>query len=192
MKLTFDGTEQQWRQYFGQLIQEHEPMLNEFQKSIKAILYDRLTSPLAGTFFFSWLVWNWGLVYYVISIDYTKNVVERIAYIKSDFLLFEYTILYPLLSTVFLIFVYPYLAIFVYKIALKFSKQKRNIKNKIENEQCLTIEESIEIRTAIENQAEKLQTMTRRSNDEIKKLNQEVELYKDTYQVDQLLQDHLA
>ena len=41
-------------------------MLDEFQKSIKAVLYDRLTSPLAGCFIFSWFVWNWGLVYYVL------------------------------------------------------------------------------------------------------------------------------
>ncbi len=154
-------------------------MLSEFQKSIRAVLYDRLTSPLAGTFFFSWLVWNWGLLYYVISVDNTKNVVERIEYIKNNFLFVEYAFVLPLLSTIFLIFIYPYAAFFVYEVALKFNKQKRNIKNKIENEQCLTIRESLEIREEIEKQEDKFQVMTRRNNDEIKRLKQEVESYKD-------------
>ncbi len=95
--------------------------------------------------------------------------------------MFEYTTLYLILSTIFLIFLYPYASIFVYKIALKFSKQKRNIKNKIENEQCLTIGESIEIRTEIEKQKEVSRMVTIKRADEIKKLKQEVELYKNKF-----------
>ncbi|MEO8234966.1 MAG: hypothetical protein ABI549_06080 [Flavobacterium sp.] len=37
--------------------------MEEIKKSISAILYERTTSPLFGTFIFSWLLWNWKIPY---------------------------------------------------------------------------------------------------------------------------------
>lgn len=153
-------------------------MLDEFQKSIKAVLYSRLTSPLTGTLFFSWLVWNWQLVYYIISGDNTRNIVERIEYIENNFSSLIYTILFPVLSAIFLIFIYPYTTVFVYKTALKFKQQKRDAKNKIEQKQLLTFKESIEIKDEIEKQEEKFRMTTKNQISEIKKLKQEIKFYK--------------
>lgn len=153
-------------------------MFDEFQKSIKAVLYDRLTSPLAGTFALSWLVWNWGLVYYVIIGDETRNVIERIDYIKENFLSVKYILVFPFISVLFLILIYPFIANLAYRVMLMFNKEKRKIKIKIEDEQCLMIKESIEIRNEIRKQTEKYQDFNKQKEEKIKKLEQEIVIYK--------------
>lgn len=155
-------------------------MLDEFQKSVKAVLYDKLTSPLTGTFFFSWFAWNWKLIYYIILGDNERNIIERIEYIENNFLSpsYTYTVLYPMLTAILLILVYPFITTFAYWVTLIFRQWKKKIKNEIEKNRLLTPEESFEIRNEIEKQGEKYIRMTKNQTDGIKKLNNEIEFYK--------------
>jgi len=36
-------------------------MITDILNSIKANLYERVTSPLVGTFLFSWIIFNWRI-----------------------------------------------------------------------------------------------------------------------------------
>ncbi|MCK5459641.1 hypothetical protein KAI52_00835 [Candidatus Parcubacteria bacterium] len=155
-------------------------MLHEFQKSIKAVLYDKLTSPLTGTFFFSWFAWNWRLVYYVILGDNTRNIIERMEYIEGYFLDFHYIVSRPVISTAVLIIIYPFITTFAYWVTLKFRKWKKEIKNEIEDETPLSVKESRKIkeliRDEIENRKEqdgKFQVLIEDFNTEIEKLKKE-------------------
>lgn len=153
-------------------------MIEEFQKSIKAVLYDRLTGPLSGAFFFSWLAWNWKLLFYVLSVDQTKNVIERIDYIQQNFISWLYNLWGPFFSAVFLVIVYPFFSVGAYNISLRFAKWKKNIKTKIENTILLSVEESVNLRTEISNLEEKYIILTKTKDDNISKLQEGFELYK--------------
>ena len=154
-------------------------MLEEMQKSIKAVLYDRLTSPLAGTFILSWLLWNWGLIYYVLAGDEMRNMVDRIGYIKNNFFQLKYLLIYPSVSAAFLIFLYPYAANYVYKKTLGFNRKKKDVKDEIEREQRLTLKESLEIRNEIKKIEERFFEANKKKDEEIKLLMQENEALKE-------------
>ncbi|OGF25650.1 hypothetical protein A2303_01165 [Candidatus Falkowbacteria bacterium RIFOXYB2_FULL_47_14] len=153
-------------------------MLEEFQKSIKAVLYDRLSSPLAGAFILSWFVWNWGLIYYILTGDETRYTIERIEYIKENFLSEKYILFFPLLSVIFLVFLYPFAANLVYRVMLMFNKQKRDIKIKIENDQCLTFRESVEIKETFRKQEEVFKKFNQDKDEKINILKRENDLLK--------------
>ncbi len=38
-------------------------MIEDFKKSIQAVFYERISSPLSGAFCLSWVAWNWKLLY---------------------------------------------------------------------------------------------------------------------------------
>ncbi len=51
-------------------------MIQEIANSFKAILYDRIVSPLSGAFICSWLVINWKipLYFFTSKIDITEKI----------------------------------------------------------------------------------------------------------------------
>lgn len=49
-------------------------MFDELKKSISAILYERTTSPLFGSFILSWTVWNWKIFYITLFISEDKII----------------------------------------------------------------------------------------------------------------------
>lgn len=65
----------------------------------------RVTSPLAGTFLFSWVVVNWDFAYYFLFSD--ENVDTKISHIDKFFLSPTDTIVWPLGLTVVYIILYP-------------------------------------------------------------------------------------
>jgi len=122
--------------------------MEDFIKSIKAHLYDRATSPLFGTFAVSWVLWNYKFVVIVFS---SMEAHEKFYYISAfiypstqAFLLSG--LLYPLLTTLAFIFLYPYPAKFVYSFTRQRQKELKEIKQQIEDETPLTHEESRKLR----------------------------------------------
>ena len=122
--------------------------MEDLIKSIKAHLYDRATSPLIGTFAVSWALWNYRFVVTVFS---SMDAHEKFDYIST----FLYSsseaclltgILYPLLTTLAFIFVYPYPARYVYSFVRKRQKELKEIKQQIEDETPLTHAESRKLR----------------------------------------------
>lgn len=152
--------------------------MKDFIKSISSILYERVTSPLYGAFIISWCVWNWEFLYVTFFMD-EKYLVKP----KIDFMLtynkgLFFLVLWPVLSTVAIILLLPFLANAAYYISLKFNQWKIRQKNVIENNQTLTIEQSIQLREEILNQSEKIQKMIKEKDDEINRLKQVIQEYK--------------
>ena len=139
-------------------------MFDEIIKSIKAELYDRSVSPLMGTFIISWLLWNYKFVLLIFSgvalldkykiIDdvlYTPWVIENIWWIgtiKIHAWLFQGIIL-PLVTSAAYIYLYPLIAIPVFKYARKRQKDLITIKKQIEDETPIDQKEARELRNKI-------------------------------------------
>jgi hypothetical protein len=123
-------------------------MSSEFRKSINSILFERVSSPLYGTFFFSWLIWNWEILYLTFFISENSLNCEgctKIGYIQDNYLDLYNILWYPIVSTIVLILIVPFISNGAYWISLQFRQWRLNQKTTIEGKQRLTLERSIEI-----------------------------------------------
>ncbi|WP_426430652.1 hypothetical protein ACPX19_13990 [Winogradskyella sp. HB-48] len=145
-------------------------MISDLRKSINSILYQRVTSPLFGTFTFAWLVWNWKILYTTFFIDEDKIDKNKIDYIVENFSDPKFLIWYPLLSTLILLTVIPFISNGAYWLSLKFEKWRVDNKNAIEKKQLLTLEQSIQLREQIIDSERKFDSLLQNKNDEIKQL----------------------
>lgn len=158
-------------------------MFDELKKSISAYLYERTTSPLFGTLFVSWSIWNWKIIYLTLFIS-EKEIIgkTKIEYILENY--YDNCTLYwfPLISTIILISIIPFFSNGAYWLSIKFLKWKKDKKNEVEKNQLLSLEQSIDLREQIANQELKFAKLVEDKNLEIKQLNLLVDGYKATPQ----------
>lgn len=91
------------------LLAEVAAMLEELSKEVKAQLYDRAKSPLFGGFVIAWLAWNIRAILVLFSeLKYAEKIAawEKL-YPNSDAWITS-GIVFPLLSAVVFILLYPY------------------------------------------------------------------------------------
>jgi len=150
-------------------------MLNDFRKSIQSVLYERVRSPFSGAFFFSWIVWNWKLLYYLLFAG--VPITGRIEFVEANYINLYNNLIYPFASTVFLIVLYPFITTAGYWVWLKFKTWQINIRNDIEKNQLLTLEQSITLRMQIKNQEAEFDNMLRKKDEEILLLKKQLEEY---------------
>jgi hypothetical protein len=128
--------------------------MDDVIKSIKAHLYDRVVSPLFGAFVISWCVWNYRVIFVLLSseiIPYKFNYIDE--YYSSALYFFEFSfsklwvvgILAPLISAFFYIYAYPFFALPVYRYSLYRQKRLNDVKNEIEGNTLLTLDKSRKI-----------------------------------------------
>ena len=148
--------------------------MDDLIKSIKAYLYDRATSPLFGTFAISWSIWNYKFLLVLVSsmpADEKINYISIFLYPSMHACVFPGAV-YPLLTAMAFIFVYPYPARLVYSFTQNMQKELRDIKQKVEDKTLLTIEESRKIRRDMTNHALEHEKEMARKNSEIAKLKE--------------------
>lgn len=145
-------------------------MITDLRTSINSILYQRVTSPLFGTFLISWLLWNWKIFYATFIIESEKLEQNRIDYIVENFNDSGNLIWYPILSTIILITIIPFLSNGAYWISLKFEQWRIDNKHKIERKQLLTLEQSIQMREQLLDYEKKFESLLNEKDKEIKEL----------------------
>jgi hypothetical protein len=160
-------------------------MTEEIKKSISAILYERTTSPLFGTFIFSWLLWNWKIPYLSFFVSENKLKINKIDYIISNYNDCHYLVTYPLISTFILLTIIPFLSNGAYWLSINFENWKLKHKNLIESKQLLTVEQSIELREQILKQEERFSKLVQDKNLEIESLKKQIESDKTVVKVDE-------
>ncbi len=154
-------------------------MLDEFKKSISLVLRERITSPFSGAFIFSWFVWNWKIPYALLFSDEQLDLLSRINIIETQYLSWYQNLLLPIVSTLFFIIIYPFITTDSLWIWLKFKKFKTDIKNSIEGQMLLTLDQSIALRLELDSQNQRLDKLTKAKDDEILFLKKNEELKKD-------------
>lgn len=125
--------------------------VDETKKSIQSILYERISSPLSGALFFSWFAWNWKIPYILLFNKSDLTIKERLIFIQEHINICD-GLLYPIISAIAIITVYPLLTTGALFIWMKYKKWQNDIKNIIENSKLLTIEQSNRLRMEIKNQ----------------------------------------
>lgn len=145
-------------------------MLAELRKSINSILYERTTSPLFGTFIISWCVSNWQIIYLTLFVSEDKVEGTKISFIEQEYFDIHHLVTYPLLSTVILITLVPFISNGAYWLTFKFKKWRIDQKNLIEKKQLLTLEQSIQIREELLEQEAKFEKSLSNKEAEIKQL----------------------
>ncbi len=124
-------------------------MIEDLRKSCSAIFYERTTSPFYGTLLFSWSIYNWKIIYLTFFISENKIKTDKIQYIITncnDIWLLVYC---PLISTIILLTLIPFVTNRAYWLSLIFHKWRIDKKNSVELKQLLTLEQSIELRKQI-------------------------------------------
>jgi len=159
--------------------------MNEINKTIKSILYERMRSPFWFLLVTSWVFWNWKQIYLTLFVSSDKLEMTKLDYITehlnpNNFQLF----LYPLLSTIFLLTVGDYINTYAYQIHLYFKKRRRDIQKKYDDSKVLDENESNEIKLESLRLRNEFSRMTKFKDDEIYRLKDELNLLveKDTEQ----------
>jgi len=122
-------------------------MIDEVTKSIKAQLYDRISSPLFSSFLISWLVWNYKFILVVLSGASTKEKFTLIETVFPDSqALALQGGLFPLLTALAIIFLYPYPAKYIYKFSRLQHQELKIIQTQIDDETPMTKDEARKLR----------------------------------------------
>lgn len=153
-----------------------ELVFSEIITSIKASLYDRITSPLSGAFIISALLINYKTLFLLFDSQnyYLKiNYLETVLY-PSTWHFISKLFLFPSLSAILFILVYPFPARLAYQFWLGQQKQLKNIKVKVEAETPLTIQESRELRRQLAVLEDRFNTELREKEAEIDALKKDI------------------
>jgi DNA-binding MarR family transcriptional regulator len=131
--------------------------MEDILKSIKAYLYERISSPLSGTVIFSWLIWNYRFVMILIADKEIEQKFHLISnHFSTDYFSFFGFHLYipayfingflaPLTITLFYIYAYPFASEYVYEWSLRRQTKLRKIKQEESKQQLLSAAESNEL-----------------------------------------------
>lgn len=164
-------------------------MIEDTFKSIKSYLYDRNSSPLLGSFVMSWLIWNYKILFLLFSdLKYDQKIkgieIFYQAVDKKDFLglipwevsnYWSNGIVFPALTAAFYLFVFPWPSQWVYQFSLKRKHELTALRNKVENKQLLTVEDSQKIRLKL---AEAERNLELKYSEDIDKKQREIDLLK--------------
>ena len=164
-------------------------MIDDAFKSIKAYLYERNSSPLLGSFVTSWLIWNYKILFLLFSdLKYNEKVAEiemfyRSVEIRELFGLAQWEltnyvslgIVFPLMTAVFYLFIFPWPARWVYHFSLWQQRLTANLKRTVEGKQLLTVEEARKLRMELAGAEKELTDSFERT---LRKKDREIELLK--------------
>lgn len=167
-------------------------MLEEFEKSVKATLYDRLTSPLVGSLVTAWSICNYKFFLIILSnlsfaeksvalenyfsrsndfirlLNWILSCFNRGEITSPTFCYYLNTYAIPVCWAVIYIFVYPWAAEKVFKKWQNYIEKKREIKNDIEKKRRITVEEAEELYKACLKKKNEITELMQNSENELK------------------------
>lgn len=148
--------------------------MDEIIKSIKATLYDRVTSPLSGTLIASWITWNWRIFYVTFFLDQedlidSKNKLDYIQnYLENPDCHWN-LIWWPLITSAFFILIFPFISSGAYWLHLWFKNLNMQSKIIFEDKGRLSVEDSTELRKQLRNIQEEYIQLDLIKNENIEK-----------------------
>jgi predicted DNA-binding transcriptional regulator len=151
-------------------------MFDEITKSFQTQISERLYSPIMGSFVISWSLWNYKFFVILFShepVTHTFSLIEQFVF-PNPATLFLKGLLFPILTSVAYIFIYPYPAKFVYEFTRKKQKEIIEIRQRIEEETLLTVEDSRKIRSEFTRLQFEHESEIDQLNNEINRLKEEL------------------
>ncbi|MBF4258929.1 hypothetical protein EAY27_02920 [Vibrio anguillarum] len=153
-------------------------MIKEITNSIKAALYQRVSSPLYGTYICSWAIYNWELVLPLMF--GTKKFDDRLADFKiglsPEATGFEYnTVLVPLLITATLLAIQPLLQRFIFIYTEWNRSEGLKKRDQYSSETMLTLEQSNELRSSVQKVQQFHQEVLRNKEEEVNEYKRQLD-----------------
>lgn len=146
--------------------------MDSFFDSIRQHVSDRMTSPLGGAIFISWCGWNYKFIVILISgmSPVEKfNLIGAVLFVQpSDY--FLQGLLYPVVTALLYIFVYPFPARFIYEFSLSQKRKLKETMQKSYNETPMTLEDSRHIRLEHRSEITKLESDIDQKESHVKRL----------------------
>ena len=152
-------------------------MIKEVTNSIKAVFYERISSPIYGTYIFSWLLYNWQLTVPLIlgedDFDKRFNSFQSNLFVEESFA--WGTIAYPIVFTAIILILQPlaYRFLFIYSTWNKTEGLKK--RDEFESETRLSIDQSNQIRQSVRNINDFHQKTIQSKDEEITTLKEGIE-----------------
>lgn len=152
-------------------------MIDDLIKSIKLNIYERVTSPLLGTFVISWCLWNYRFIIILLS---SKPPEEKFKFIDAVFFKtwwpdITFSFGGPLIVTLIFIFLYPYPAKWIYGFWHSRQKELKEKRQEIDDETPITREEQKAIKRKISEIEQKYYETLRQKDIEISRLKDKVD-----------------
>jgi predicted DNA-binding transcriptional regulator len=149
-------------------------MLSDLLQSTKETLTERLSSPLLGSFTIAWSLWNYKflvILFSAESVTRTFELVDTVAFPDVSSVLLR-GLLFPLLAALAYVFLYPYPARVIYGFTHRMRKATNRLRQQIEEETLLTVEESRKLRAQYIELEQLNQEKVDNLNSEIEKLKE--------------------
>lgn len=125
-------------------------VFDEYFKSVRAQLYERATSPLLGAFTASWIAWNYKFLTVLFS---SLPIHDKFIFIEALYpstnVIISKLAFFPLVSSVLFLFIYPWPARWAFMWWKYHKVKQRKEKQKLEDGDLLSVEQSREIRREI-------------------------------------------
>ncbi len=119
-------------------------MFKEFSQSIKANLYERVSSPLIGSVAISWLIFNWKAIFYLIYSD--AKIEEKLLVFSFQYADICLNFIYPLALGFLTSIAYPIAAFVPFYLWESIQHRQRVIKRRLSMSELLTLEQSLELK----------------------------------------------
>lgn len=129
-----------------------------------------------GSFLISWCLWNYKFLVILFSdasVSQTFKLIDSVAFPTKWSLVIK-GVLLPAITAAVYIFIYPYPAKFVYEFTRRRQKEINEVRQRIEDETPLTIEESRKIRADAKQTEKKYEETVDLLNSEISRLKDEL------------------
>ena len=139
-------------------------MFKELSTSLKAQLYERVSSPILGSVIVFWLVFNWEAVAYFFLSE--SNIENKLKFIDSNFKDFDKNVFYPIIYSSIFCLTYPLISFVPFYIWEWTSSRKIKSKNNLSMSEPLSVERSIAMRKELLDKETKIRKVIVEHNQE--------------------------
>ncbi|MFB9862733.1 hypothetical protein [Rufibacter immobilis] len=167
-------------------------MIDEFKDSVSSVLKERIVSPLFGSFLVSWCAWNLPLLYYVFTVDSKIPVEKRLQVIQTTYVSGFYILIGPLLSSIGLLLLYPFISGLVNLFMIYVDSETRKRSFAIQKKLPIPQKDALALYERLEKEEERNTMLFRQHEASILNLNSQLEETKSAYEnkIGQLNQSH--
>lgn len=152
-------------------------MLSDLKKSTNSTLYQRVTSPFFGTLIISWCIWNWRIIYLTVFVGRDELPINKIDFITNNYFEPDNLYWYPIISTVILLTVIPFIYNGAYWLYFRFKNWRISQKQSVEGKQLLTVEQSMQLRREMREQDIEFEKIIQKKDNEILFLKTQINQY---------------
>lgn len=122
-------------------------MFQELSTSIKANLYERISSPLVGAIALSWIGFNWKALFYFLFSE--TKIEAKIAYFEQNYADPYNNLLFPFVVGSCIAIFYPVIAVIPFYISEYAQSYQRSLKKRLSQTELLTVQQSLALRAEL-------------------------------------------